>query len=409
VIAHEVTHALLDGLRAQFDFPSGPGVLAFHEGFADLIAIFQHFSYKNLLQSAIRQSGGRLERAELLTDLARQFGHTTGSTGPLRSAIDVVEENENPKTYDEELETHTLGSVLVSAVFEAFTTIFKRKTARYIRLATGGSGVLSPGELPVELQNVLAEEAGQLASQFLAICIRAIDYCPPIDLEFGEFLRAVITADYDLVPDDPWGYREAWIDAFRRRQIYPRDVPSLSEDALLWRPPMKAVNDLVNLNFASLKFQGDPGRPAGTEELRRQACALGQVITQPENLATFGLAAPRDRRLNGDSVGLPCVQSIRSSRRAGPDRQIVFDLVAEVTQHRLVRGRNGSPDFDFYGGSTVILGPKGEVRYVIAKSITNEARLERQRKFITRPGNRYWQETSGKRVPVPELFKLLHG
>jgi len=49
------------------------------------------------------------------------------------------------------------------------------------------------------------------------------------------------------------------------------------------------------------------------------------------------------------------------------------------------------------------------VRYVIAKSITSETRLERQRNFITRPANRYWQERSGKRIAVPELFKLLHG
>ncbi|HEY5893625.1 MAG TPA: hypothetical protein VIT91_10380 [Chthoniobacterales bacterium] len=30
---------------------------------------------------------------------------------------------------------------------------------------------------------------------------------------FGEYLRALITADFDLVPDDRWAYREALIDA----------------------------------------------------------------------------------------------------------------------------------------------------------------------------------------------------
>ena len=83
----------------------------------------------------------------------------------------------------------------------------------------------------------MAEEASVLARQFLAICIRAIDYCPPVDIEFGEFLRAVITADRDLVPDDPWDYREAWIEAFRRRRIQPQSMATLSEDALLWSPP----------------------------------------------------------------------------------------------------------------------------------------------------------------------------
>ena len=36
--------ALLDGLRANFTHPSDGDVLAFHEAFADLVAIFQHFS-----------------------------------------------------------------------------------------------------------------------------------------------------------------------------------------------------------------------------------------------------------------------------------------------------------------------------------------------------------------------------
>lgn len=85
------------------------------------------------------------------------------------------------------------------------------------------------------MQNIFGEQASKLASHFLAICIRAIDYCPPVDLELGEYLRALITADYDLVPDDRWAYREALIDAFRHRRIYPPNVTSLSEESLRWQ------------------------------------------------------------------------------------------------------------------------------------------------------------------------------
>ncbi|UBF30357.1 hypothetical protein K9N68_34700 (plasmid) [Kovacikia minuta CCNUW1] len=222
IVAHEITHALLDGLRAHFSFPTGPDVLAFHEAFADLVAVFQHFSYSEVLRTAIRKSRGDLVNAGLLTEIARQFGYTTsGQEKPLRCAVDVADSARSPKQYDPSAEAHELGSVLVSAVFEAFNTMFKRKTERYIRLATGGSGVLPVGEMSVDLQALLADEASKLASQFLAICIRAIDYCPAVDLEFGEFLRAVITADRDLVPDDPWGYREAWIDGLPAT----RDLP----------------------------------------------------------------------------------------------------------------------------------------------------------------------------------------
>src|SRR5690606_17242292 len=134
-----------------------------------------------------------------------------------------------------------LGAVLVSAVFQAFSTIFRRKTDTYFRLATGGAGRLREGELPAELRDVLAEKASNLANQFLTLCIRAIDYCPPVDIKLGEYLRAVITADHDLIPDDRWAYREAWVDAFRNHGIYPEGVTSLFEDALLWNPPVQPI------------------------------------------------------------------------------------------------------------------------------------------------------------------------
>ena len=67
------------------------------------------------------------------------------------------------------------------------------------------------------------------------MCIRALDYCPPVDINFGDYLRALITADIDLVPDDDLGYRIALIDAFKRRGIYPRDIRTLSEESLCWK------------------------------------------------------------------------------------------------------------------------------------------------------------------------------
>ena len=65
IIAHEVTHAVIDGIRTYFTEPTNPDVLAFHEGFADLCALFAHFSHKAALIETIRSTGGQLYQTYL--------------------------------------------------------------------------------------------------------------------------------------------------------------------------------------------------------------------------------------------------------------------------------------------------------------------------------------------------------
>lgn len=411
IVAHEVTHALLDGLRAHFAFPSGPQVLAFHEAFADLVALFVRFSHEEVVYRALQETGGRIEDSGLLTGLGQQMGQTTGSRGALRSAITRGDGKPGLQMATAEEEPHKLGSVLVAAVFDAFITVYRRRIRPYVRLATGGTGQLPPGDISEELCRILAHTASRIASHFLNICIRAVDYCPPVDLEFGEYLRALITADYDLVPDDHHGYREALVDSFLSRGIQPSDVPDLSEQALLWEPLPKQIGRLPELDFATLRFAGDPAQPSGAKELRRQAAVLGHLVAQPDSRPLFGLAAPDDPALNGDSVDLPYVESIRTSRRVGPDGQIVFDLVAEITQRRRVAQRPGPSGeaYDFFGGCTVIIDPAGAIRFVISKQVLNQTRLERQRAFITsEQGQRYWERRGGRLEPKQQLWATLH-
>jgi hypothetical protein len=443
IVTHEVTHALLDGLRVHFLEPTSADVLGFHEGFADVIALLHRFSYKGVVQAAIRGHFLNVLQSELITSLATEFGLATGFGGAVRNYRLMTEKapaakaaDGNPEavapTYRAEMKPHEMGEVFVSAVLHALAAVYTRKAGRYLRLATGGTGVVPSGDIPKDLEDVLADEASQLASQFLDVCIRAIDYCPPVDLQLGEFLRAVITADLDLVPDDPWGYREAWIDAFARHHIYPRDVQSMSEDALRWElvpdklKELKELKDLKELrelkelkplrelmeldalrveglSFTELAFEGDPACAAHPEELRRRACALGRFVA--DHPRAFGMLSDGDPLLAGDRVTLPQVQSVRSSRRVGPDGQVVFDLVAEVTQSRCVRG---DYRFVFRGGCTVIIGPEGEVRYLVCKSVGQNGRLFRQRKFMRDGGAEYVTSKDGWNVPDAETVQFAH-
>lgn len=400
IIAHELSHALIDGMRSHFLVPTGSDVLGFHEGFADTVAILQHFSYRALVESELRSSENNLVKAPLLLGIAQAFGLSRGMPRVLRSAT------ENVAVYSTSMEAHEMGSVLTGAIFDAYRVIYQRKTERYVRLATNGTGVLLPGALSGELLCVLAAQASKLASQFLSICVRALDYCPPVDMTLGEYLRAIITADRDLVPDDPWAYREALIDAFAARGIYPDNVTHLSEDALVWRPLPAELPSVERLSFGQLRFAGDPATPASPDELKKQACALAQVVTRIENLKLFGLTAPWNPKLGGDRVGLPCVQSIRTARRVGPDGQIVFDLIAEVTQTRFVRDRISKAECEFTGGSTVILGPEGHFRYVVMKSILNSKRLEKQLEYQRKTA--FWQRQNGLLVSLSNPLELVH-
>ena len=87
IIAHEVTHALLDGMHSRFIEASNPDVLALHEGFADVVAIFQHFSHPEVLVDQIAKTRGDLATENLLGQLAQEFGRALGRGGALRDAL----------------------------------------------------------------------------------------------------------------------------------------------------------------------------------------------------------------------------------------------------------------------------------------------------------------------------------
>lgn len=422
IVAHETTHALLDGLHRRFIEPSNVDVWALHEAFADIVALFQHFTYPEILRDQIARTRGRLEDQNLLGELAYQFGQAIGRYGALRSALGEYDETgkwqrkqPDPQAIQRIREPHRRGAILVVAVFDAFLTVYKRRITDLLRIASGGSGVLPPGQLHPDLVNRLAQEAAKTARHTLAICIRALDYCPPVDVSFGDYLRALITADADLVTDDRWNYRLALIDAFRQHGLYPRDVRSLSEESLLWDAPTAKQQCIFEKVF------GDPERLSalvpdwGTatdrktiheraKESQRQLRGWLRRLSPGEAAEAAYLmldedAPPTYYRPYGRG-GVPAleVHSVRPARRIGPDGQTRTEIVVELTQrrrsyydpedqHKADAGDEGllsRPDFIFRGGCTLLVDPaSGTVRYCVFKRITSPTRLERQRRFLT--------------------------
>jgi hypothetical protein len=428
IVAHETTHALLDGLHRRFIEPSNVDVWALHEAFADLVALFQHFTYPDVLRHQLARTRGDLERQNRLAELAYQFGQATGRYGALRSALgkhdpethEWIPEEPDPAKIVSVTEPHERGAILVAAVFDAFLTIYQRRTLDLVRIATGGTGVLAPGDLHPDLINRLAQEAAKTAGHMLHMCIRALDYCPPVDVTFGDYLRALITADKDYVADDQWDYRLAVIEAFRRRGIYPYNVRSLSVESLLWSQPdeeqQRAFDKVLGGPETLRRLAPDWGlttdRQAIYKHCERAGALLHRRIRHSHEAGEADMPflvldqAGEARRAYYEKRGEPAfeVHSVRPARRIGLGSQPRTDLVVEITQRR--RGyfdpqkqeeqdrREAdweTPDFIFRGGATLLIDlESGQVRYCVYKRVGPEAddRLRRQRRFLTGPPDR---------------------
>jgi hypothetical protein len=242
IIAHETTHAILDGLHRKYIEPTHPDTRAFHEAFADIVALFQHFTFPEVLKHQIAKTRGDLAAQNLLGQLAQEFGKAMGNYGSLRDAIGHTDPETkkwvphipNPNEYATKMEFHERGAILVAAIFDAFLSIYKQRIRKLLRVATNGTGVLPDGDLHPDMVDLLSNYASETATRVLRICVRAIDYCPPIDITFGDYLRAIITADADLVVDDERNYRIAFIEAFQKRGILPAGIKTLSVESLIY-------------------------------------------------------------------------------------------------------------------------------------------------------------------------------
>jgi hypothetical protein len=53
VVVHETTHALVDGLRTRYTDASSPDQAAFHEGFADIVALLSVFAQENVMHALL--------------------------------------------------------------------------------------------------------------------------------------------------------------------------------------------------------------------------------------------------------------------------------------------------------------------------------------------------------------------
>lgn len=364
IVVHETTHALLDGLRPSLRESTNVDSEAFHEGFCDIIALLQQLTFQEPLLEAIQRTGGRLYSASLqpelegtaedgigaernpLVLLGQQFSQAVGAGDSLRSAVGTPPRKDALKDVTG---PHPRGAVMMNAIFDAFFHVYARRTRSLFRLSARVSA--PQGDLHPDLTRRLAAEASQIATAFIQLCIRAIAYCPAVDITLGDYLRAIITVHTRLDPDDHDGFRDALIDAFARRGIYPPDVESMSESELMWKRPKTPL--LLPREVVRALRAADA---AGRRDRAAERILAGFCL---ENRDALGLIREAPLKIS------PFHQSIRF---AGAELDVAEELVCQVTQ--FVRGG--------LGGTTLIFGDEGRtgtLRYAISKRI--DARRQR--------------------------------
>lgn len=414
VIVHETTHALLDGLRERYTDPSSPDQAAFHEGFADVIALLSAFSIPEVVATAL--SGGDRNpkaiprralsvaslRHSVLLGLAEQMGdELSGVRGnALRRSITLPPSPEYLSKSEFE-QPHRRGELFAAAVMNAFLQVWHQ------RMETLGDrdGAGRPSGGPLDRGRVIEEGAG-IAGRLMKILIRALDYAPAIDLHFSDFLSAALTADYELVPNDAvYGFRQALRDAFAAFGIAPssrRKEPEVG----LWEPPeQEAMLDYGKVHFDSM--QQDPDE-------------------------VFRFIWENRKQLKLEEDAYTEVLSVRPCRRVAPDGFVLKEIVAEYRQilnpkarelARLgIRRPNGMPadlTVPLYGGGALIFDEYGRLKYHVRNRIGQAQRQSARLAYLWRCGHfdagaaarrRFWQLHINRMsawplgLPAPEEF-----
>jgi hypothetical protein len=370
VVAHEATHAVLDGLRHRFLEPGLPDQAGFHEGFADIVALLSVFSLQEVVEICLDpDSTGRLTRQKIskdflrnsvLTGVAEQLGDvlTQGRGALRRSALDRPPEDWRMLAAYQE--PHRRGEILVAAVLEVLLDLW---TKRLEALIPPGSGRARP---TVDRARA-AEEGAKAAKHLLTMLIRGLDYLPPVEFEFGDLLDAVVLADEEVAPDDALEYRDGLIEQFGRFGIV--RPPGTSRNLLSGEFPVQ----YAAINFTALRTAGDE---------------VFRFIW--ENAALLEI----------DTDYYTHVEAVLATERVGPDGLVVRESVANYVQMLQLTAAeleeragvplppdlDGATQLQIFGGGALVFDQFGRAKLHVVKRLDDWQRQVERIKYLHAAG-----------------------
>lgn len=391
VIVHETTHALLDGLCDRLIYPSSPDQAAFHEAFADVVALLSVFSLKGIVRTALVQrlpkgseaanwipvdkvSPEALRNLALL-GLAEQMGQELQMTRSraLRRSVDL---KPSPKYYQSSyfLPPHRRGEILVAAVMNAFIEVWSRR-ARQLSPVEGGK---------LDLDRVV-EEGMDAANYLLTMVIRALDYMPPLHIQFCDYLSALITADLEIRPDDSrFQFREYLRKSFEAYGINPAVGTPVTS-------PGPKENPETPGNGAKTAPPAEAGAwaPADSLGLSYDYTHFESMMRDRDEVFRFIWENRQALELEGGlcDEAFSQVLSVRPCLRIAPDGFALRETIAvfyqvirlradELHVHGIAKPDDmpGDMTVPLYGGGTLVFDEYGRLKYYIHNGLGSAER-----------------------------------
>ena len=380
IVAHEATHALVDGLRPRYMEPSSPDQGAFHEGFADVVALLSVFSVREVVEYAVSKvsvsKGGQIAVARLTIDalqdgvllgLGEQFGEAlSGVHGTALRRSVKLKPSTSLKDTPDYLEEHTRGELLVASMLRAFLGAYRE------RLKT--LGLDSDGKLPPER---VAEEGADIAERLLTMSIRALDYMPPTDISFGDYISALLTSDLEIRPDDSrYDLRQHLVEGFADFGFFPSS--SYGGQAGRWKPPLEP------LNYAFVH----------REALQRDRDEVFRFIW--DNRVALGLSDEAYTEVGGvrpvlrvDLDGFTLRETVADYVQILTVRADELEKIRIPGTARRIRRPPGLDDWQtirILGGGALIFDEFGHLKYHVRNAVLNPDRQSRRLAYLAASG-----------------------
>ena len=198
IVAHETAHALIDGILPDLYDALDPQGLALHEGVADLTAVLIAFRSGRLRKAVLDQTGGSIEKSTNFSSIGEEFGRAidpSGHAGWLRNLLDdsVLDPGADPAA---EPEAHELSQVLTGTLYRFLVELHRDAKERLAERR---------GETKLRVSGRALFAASE---QFKRMILRGLDYLPPGEITFADYIRAILAADQASFADDRW---HAWL------------------------------------------------------------------------------------------------------------------------------------------------------------------------------------------------------